>query len=88
MATKEDWEQKIEAAGGKNFSTTVYAKEYLDNFDVLDYHWMDSEEEDNLKIRNKFARELRKDGFKVKAFSSPCMGRTFYNLEAERYKGQ
>jgi hypothetical protein len=85
MYSNEYWRERTEIIGGKPFSSRVYAKEEIDNFDVLDYHWT-SKTEDYIKIRNKWAKKLREDGYTVKSSSSSCMGLKFAILEARRSK--
>ena len=87
MATQEEWNTKAIAAGAQEWSSRCYPAEFLEKNDLVDVFWLDKDDTDYTKVRNKFAREMRKDGFKVVCESSPCMGKTFIKLDAERCKG-
>jgi hypothetical protein len=54
---------KIEKEGKK---VNVYPKEYLDRFEVIEEQWGDSKYPDAKQLRDRRAKELRKQGFTVK----------------------
>jgi hypothetical protein len=67
--------------------TTVYPKEYLDEYEVIDKSYSESKNPDAKKERDFCARELRKQGWEVtcKKFSFQDFGfGSAYTLHATR----
>lgn len=69
--------------------TTVYSKEYLDQYDVLEERFFESRDPDAKQKRDRRARELRKQGWtvQIETFQNSDMGTgASYSLFAERKK--
>lgn len=66
--------------------TTVYSKEYLDQYDVLEERFFESRDPDAKKKRDRRARELRKQGWTVQIESVDDGYIAVYSLYAERKK--
>lgn len=59
----EKWELLITEAGGLRSCSSVYSLNFLTEFEIINAGWLD--EDDNVRIRNYFARRMRKDGWNV-----------------------
>lgn len=87
MSTKQEWISKmieqgaIDPASNDGKVTTCYPGEYLEKFEVVEIAWAfkysdeDSENKNKefSKIRNRFARQMRKDGWTVECESYDSM---------------
>lgn len=70
---------------------TCYPKEYLEKYEVLEEGWSDSKYPDAKKIRDRRARELRKQGWEVKCvtYDFTDLARSMrYCLDARRLRNK
>ena len=84
---RDEWKEKLFGAGAKESSGGVFNEGFFQKFEYIGVHWFNKnhfDSEDYIPIRNKIAREMRKDGWEVRSKSSPVMGKTHVSLEAER----
>jgi hypothetical protein len=109
MTTKQDWIDKMIAAGacdpskGDHRVNTAYAGSYLEKFEIIDMAWalklddyfkmtdetekeeFEKKYDDFSKTRNRFAREMRKDGWTIKCSSyTNVWDQKIFKLEGER----
>ncbi len=86
MTTKDEWIKEMIKAGAidpnkvSSKVSTVYADTYLEQFEFIDIAWVISGKEpietqeqlikENMRTRNKFARNMRKDNWEVACASS------------------
>ena len=70
----EKWELLIQESGGLRSCSSAYSREFLMEFEVINAGWLLDDERGNYydnydvdiaKIRNYFARRMRKDGWNV-----------------------
>lgn len=70
--SETEWRKELEGAGAKS-SNTYYAYDYLCVNEVVDVRWVTTSddpasyelEETRRKVRNRYARAMRKDGWEV-----------------------
>lgn len=85
---REDWIKLITESGGKEliYSHPSSELERLSTLDFIHVYWSDKIP-NYQKIRNKIAKDMRKDNWTVKSNSAVCEGlNTSALLKAERTK--
>lgn len=91
---KEAWEKKLKESGWSAYSSRVFVCEecrVADEFDgCISSGSTDTAAayDNKMKIRNRLAREMRKDGWEVKCSTVDVMSSTQFQLQATRAKQQ
>jgi hypothetical protein len=70
---------------------SCYSKEYLEQYDVVEKSWREDHYDNAKKLRDREARRLRKNGWKVetqKLYFADLDGIITYYLFAEREKNK
>ena len=65
---------------------TAYSKEHLEKYDVVEERYADNKIPDAKQIRDKKARELRKEGYDVETERYSVFGDYVYTIDAKKLK--
>ena len=71
---------------GEISMVTVYSKEHLKKYKVVEKRYVENKVKDAKKTRDKEARELRKNGFKVETNRYNVFGDYVYTIDAKKLR--